>query len=576
MSARPSYISLAASWRILACIAVVACAMKDADARPLEFRTVALSGEPLGSALTDGALQAIVGTPVIDNHGNIAFIAALASQPSGASVWVESDAALRLIARTGDVAPTTGAKFSTFSDVVIADTGATAFRSNLSGTVIDDYNRESLWLYRDDSLSLITQAGKPAPNFNGDFRFFHFETPIALNSNGQLAMFARTLSKDSGTAQSSGIWATGTNNMVLAASEGMTAIEGQPDIVFLPQSFEQPFSNDPVISPAGQTVFRGFVTGPGVTESSLNGLWSYRSSAGLELLVRAGEVVTGMEGTRYLSFPGVPTINAAGDTAFLAFVGHDHEHVEDIPGGNAADLNGPEIELGLWLRRSSGELSKVFAIGDHAPGIEGVVQFADTFDPVMNAASRVAFVAAVDGEGVENANEMGLWSNATSPDGSLHLIARQGDQAPGREPGFVFGVFLEPSLNADGQTAFMASGFREVNGLITENAFGIWGQDRVGRLRLVASVGDMLEVSFGDYREIASLVFASATGGEDGKARGLNDAGQIVFRATFSDGSSGVFVSDALTVPEPPLVVLVLIAAGLFCCRQAPHRTPMP
>jgi hypothetical protein len=163
-----------------------------------------------------------------------------------------------------------------------------------------------------------------------------------------------------------------------------------------------------------------------------------------------------------------------------------------------------------------------------------------------------------------------------SLDGDLSLIARQGDQAPGREPGFVFGVFLEPSLNAAGQTAFMANGYRTADGAIADSAFGIWGQDRAGRLRLVASDGDMLEVSAGDLREVASVAFASATGGEDGKARGFNDAGQIVFRATFTDGSIGVFVSDALTVPEPPVIVFVVWAATCFWFRQTQLRIPTP
>jgi hypothetical protein len=537
----------------------------------MEFRKVALSGEPLA----DGTLHAVVGAPAINNQGHVAFTATLESVPGGSGVWVESDATVRLVATTGGVAPTTGATFSTLSDVVIADGGITAFKAHLSGPVIDDVNQDSIWLYRGNSLTLVTRAGKPAPSFTPDSRFFHFETPIALNGDGQVAVYARTLSKEGGTAQGSGLWIASANDLMLAATEGIAAIDEEPGIVFLPQSFEQPFSNDAVISPTGQTVFRGFIAGPGVTDTSLNGLWSYEPSTGLELLMRAGAEVTGREGVRFLSFPGVPTINASGETAFLAFVGHDHEHSADMLGGTAADSNHPEIELGLWLRRSSGELIEVFAIGDHAPGVEGDVHFVDSFDPVMNASGRVAFLAAVDGNGVEASNEMGLWSNSTSSDGSLDLIARQGDQAPGQEPGFVFGVFLEPSLNAGGQVAFMASGFRNLDGAFVDSAFGIWGQDRGGRLRLVASVGDLLEVGPGDYREIASLMFASATGGEDGKARGLNDAGQIVFRATFTDATSGVFVSNALITPEPPMSALFVLSAAYLLFRPETLRTSM-
>ena len=177
-----------------------------------------------------------------------------------------------------------------------------------------------------------------------------------------------------------------------------------------------------------------------------------------------------------------------------------------------------ELGLGLWLRRASGELSHIFAIGDRAPGIESEVHFVDTFNPILNASSHVAFFAVVAGDGVGAANEIGLWSNGMSSDGGLRLIARQSDEAPGNEQGFVFGTFLEPSFNAAGQTAFMAAGYRLENEVVVENAFGIWGQDRAGILRLVAQVGQNLEIGPGAEREIASLAFASNAGGEDGKA----------------------------------------------------------
>jgi hypothetical protein len=550
--------------------------IEEAEGRLVELRKVALSHEsPIGLPI-GGTFPAIVGAPAIDNQGNVSFIAALTTQSGGSGVWVESNGGLRLVASSGSVAPSTRAVFSTFSDLVIAGGGVTAFKAKLSGAVIDDHNQDSIWLDRAGNLTLVTQAGKPAPSPTGDLRFSHFETPIAVNGNGELAFFARTLEKESGNTQSSGIWTANPNEATLAANDGLPAIAGQPGIVFLPQSFEQPFANDVVVSLSGQTIFRGFLTGPGITETNLNGLWSYRPSGGLELLMRAGDAAAGIVGARFLSFPGVPTINASGDTAFIAFVERDHEHGQEVLGGAIADADAQEIKLGLWLRHASGKVSQIFAIGDQAPGIEGNVHFVDAFNPVMNAASRIAFVAAVDGEGVDGSNEVGLWSDAMTPDGRLRLIARQGDQAPGREPGFVFGVFLEPSLNAAGQTAFVASGFHSVDGSIVDSAFGIWGQDRAGQLRLVVSVGDLLEVSPGDHREIASLMFTSATGGDDGRARGLNDAGQIALRATFTDGSSGVFVSDALTVPEPSTAMLLCSGAACFWPRRRAFRSSTP
>ena len=124
-----------------------------------------------------------------------------------------------------------------------------------------------------------------------------------------------------------------------------------------------------------------------------------------------------------------------------------------------------------------------------APGIATDAHFIDTFDPVMNTKGRVAILAVVAGEGVDAAHEVGLWTNGMLPDEGLRLIARQGDEAPGSEDGFVFGTFLEPSFNAAGQATFMAAGYRLEDGIHQQHEFGIWGQDRAAVLRLVARVG---------------------------------------------------------------------------------------
>jgi hypothetical protein len=563
---RSHLLFITAIWTALSVAAVVA----SATAGPLqqhELRKVAVSGEsPVGGA-SGITLGRLADTPAIDNLGNVAF-SAMDQGSVASSIWISFGGQLRLVAQSGDAAPNTGAAFSQFSDVVIADGGIVGFKATLIGNSIDDDTRESIWLDRAGTLALVAQAGQKAPHPTADLRFSRFETSFSLNRDGHVAFFARTREKDSGTAQSSGIWVAGSNGVSLAASEGTVAITGSPEVLFLPQSFEQPFANDPVLSPSGQAICRGFLAGPGVDESNLNGLWSYTETSGLQLLQRAGDVAGGHDGRTFLSFPSVPTINAAGDTAFLAFYEAAHGHEGAVNGASAsgAHEDTAELGLGLWLRRASGELRHIFAIGDHAPGIEGEVHFVDTFNPILNAASHVAFFAVVAGEGVSTANEIGLWSNGMSSDGSLRLVVRQGGEAPGNEQGFVFGTFLEPSFNAAGQTAFMAAGYRLENEAVVENAFGIWGQDRAGTLRLVARVGQNLEIGAGDEREIASLAFASNTGGEDGKPRGLNDLGQIVFRAAFTDGSSGIFVSDALTTPEPrcgAMLLLAVICLGL-------------
>ncbi len=519
--------------------------------------------------LTDASADRFLESPVINNRGEVGFLAA---GPTGQSVWATSPAGLRRLAAGGDAAPDTGAAFSHFSDLVLPDRGGAAFKATLAGAAVRDGNRDSIWQHDGAALQLVARAGHAAPGTAADLRFTHFETPLAVSDDAQAAFFARVRDKEqSGTADGSGLWVAGAGGLTAAA--WADAASDDPAIHFLPQSFEAPFADDPVINSAGRAIFRGFIAGVGVDDANLNGLWRYDHAAGLRLLVRGGDEAVGVADARFVSFPSAPTINAAGDSAFLAFYRTGDGGHGNVPGTTPA-----APDLGLWLRRASGDLQPLVLIGDPAPDINGGAQFVDVFNPVMNAASRIVMLAAIAGPGVDDTGELGVWSSARSADGALELVARQGDQAPGCDAGFVFGTFLEPTVNAAGQAAFMASGYRLDNGAIADDGLGMWGQDRNGLLTLIARTGQSIEVAPGDQREIAALMMAAGGGGEDGRPRSLNDHGQLTFRAVFADGSSGVFLSHALTVPEPAALANLLTAAVGVCPakrrRMAALRRP--
>jgi hypothetical protein len=523
------------------------------------LRTVGLTGQLPPPSAADGFV-AFGDRPVVDSRGHVAFLAVAADDTATfSSVWIEGEQGLRLVASAGSVAADTGGQFESFADLVATDEGVVAFKALLQGAAINAGTRESLWLDEAGALSLIAQAGGRAPHPSADLRFERFETPIALNGDGQASFFSRTRDKENEAVHGSGLWIADKSGSNAAATAGGLGLSDDVQVTFSAQSFEAPFGADAVVNAKGVTLFRGFVEGAGVNDANSMGLWSYGASAGLQLLVRAGDGTPGAAGGKFVSFPSIPTINSAGDTAFLAFAS-GAQPGEDGAGIGAAE----EMSLGVYVRSAAGDVSRVLAIGDPAQGIGGDVHVIDVFDPIMNRSGEIAFLAAVGGEGVGAFNETGLWSNAMSPDGALRLVARQGDAAPGGDSEFVFGVFLEPSLNARGQTAFMASGYELAGNVIVNAAFGIWGQDRSGVLRQVVRVGQEIELAPNDVKTIAALSFTSEAGGEDGKPRGLNDSGELVFRATFADGSSGIFVSNVLAIPEPDSLVIACL--GLFAC----------
>jgi hypothetical protein len=554
------------------------------------LEVIALADAHAAGASPPAAWSQLATPPGINDRGEVVF--AGTSHATGQSgVWLHTRSGQRPIAQVGQGAPGTGATFASFSHVVLTDRQL-VFSAQLAGPPIGPGEGHSIWRVHDGALSRIAQSGQEAPSFVPENQFSNLEGSVAANGETALAFFARTRPKEGPTAQSSGLWVATAVGVRLVAEADQGALPPMADVKFLAQSFETPFADTPIVNSHGQTLFRGFLTGPGIDAANLNGIWGFDTSSGTQLLLRAGMAVPGTPHGKFLSFPGSPTINDAGDTAVLAFfasdpaatgldagealtgesmdVGHDH-----------ADGDGATPRLGLWVRRASGALEHVFSMGDHAPGIsdphgnqhDAHVTFVDTFDPVMNAAGSVALVAVVAGEGVTDLNAVGVWSNARSGAGSepgdLELIARTGDAVPGGRPGETFGVLQEPALNAAGQAVFMAWSYTP-DGDATLTRGGIWGQDRAGTLRNVAQAGDLVEVLPGDLREIASLQFHSRTGGEDGRPRGLNDLGEVALLAHFSDGSSAVLVSRALSIPEPTTAWLAW--AGMLGILRRPRR----
>jgi hypothetical protein len=76
-----------------------------------------------------------------------------------------------------------------------------------------------------------------------------------------------------------------------------------------------------------------------------------------------------------------------------------------------------------------------------------------------------------------------------------------------------------------------------------------------------------------DLRTVADggIGFTTGSGGLDGRGASFSDTGFLVYRLSFTDGSSGVFVSQLTPVPEPG-AVLGLAAAGLLAGRWVRRR----
>lgn len=102
---------------------------------------------------------------------------------------------------------------------------------------------------------------------------------------------------------------------------------------------------------------------------------------------------------------------------------------------------------------------------------------------------------------------------------------------------------------------------------------GLWATDPHGILKLIAREGDPLQVGPNDVRTISTLQFVTHSGNGDGRNSAFNDKGQIAFSAYFTDGSSGIFVSNLVAVPEPAAILSLTITV---ICNMTARRHSRP
>ncbi|MEM9753102.1 MAG: choice-of-anchor tandem repeat NxxGxxAF-containing protein [Planctomycetota bacterium] len=526
------------------------------------FRTVALSGTP-APGMPEGVTFFRFENPAINNAGQVAFDGSLDGPdvtvftPRIEGIWSEGAGAIgspALIARTGSQAPgrPDGVNFTDFGYPVINAAGQTAFRGFLSagGLSLDG---DGVWSEGAGSIgraALVAGAGDQAPGAAPGVVFTAFDNPV-LNAAGQTAF--RGVVDGPGIIplfNNEGVWseAAGAIGNPTLINPGGTPAPGAPEGVnFI-------FSTPPSINAAGETAFTAALGGDGVTRLNNIGVWSETTGSigSPALAARKGDFAPGTTGfARFDNFSS-PALNDAGQITFFAL------------------LDGPDIETtndsGLWSEAagSLGNPALIAREGDPAPGTADGVNYWRLSGFVLNAAGETAFKSQLIGPGVDTTNDSGVWSEAAGSIGSPALVARAGTQAPGTPDGVNFLVFSTPSLNAAGQIAF--EGILTGTEVDDDNDRGIWASEPNGELTLVVRNGDQFDVSdtaVPDLRTIASANLVAASGNQGGQPSLFNDAGELVFRARFTDGSEGIFVA---TIPEPAAALaaamLGLLAAG--------------
>ena len=422
-----------------------------------------------------------------------------------------------------------GTLLSTFLDPTLNNQGETAFAGFVSNTggggIISNVGGTS---------SLVTALGDVAPIAGGGV-FVGFSFEPTLDNQGDSAFLSISLT---------GTGVDGTNSAAIFSDVGGTlslvarAGDAAP-VVGAAVSFG--FPGNPNLNGQGDIAFASVLTGTGVDGTNDTAIFSDVGGA-LSLVVREGDAVpdagTGVSlGSLGSFFP--PSLNDQGEIAFGAL----------LTGTGVTNANNGSI----FISDVGGALSLVAREGDAAPGAGDGVLFGELNDesPSLNDQGEIAFTAVLAGNDVTNANNSAIFGDVG---GTLSLVAREGDAAPGAGEGVLFGSLREPTLNNQGDIAFGA--LLTGTGVTNANNSGIFLESD-GMLSLLVREGDIIDLGDGDLATIISLSFGN---------NGFNDLGQIVFSANTSNGS-GLFLAspDGIVVSPVPLpAALPLMASGLL------------
>lgn len=491
----------------------------------LSFEWVALSDFDL--AQTGGLINTY-----LNDSGVVAFIGSTdpLNPDIREAVWVGTPGNLTLAARAGDPVPGgTAQSFREFTATFLNETGGLAVQAYTSDGQL--YG-SGIWAGPVGNLGLVAMDGDPAPGTAG--RTFGSFLIGAFDDLGTVSFYSQTFLTDDPLAYETGIW-TGTQDLLEPVVVTGDPASGPGGFAF--GSVLGPLSNN-----ADSMAFFGQTSDASRLYPS--GLWT-AGPAGLSLTALQGNEAPGTGGRTFREFGGPatetqivgepfaygifgPVLTAAGDVAFGAYL------------ENLIDPNIWRGDHGIWVRDTAG-LRLIALAGDAAPGTASAA-FLEFNHINFNAQGLMAFDASLNVTDPDR--DHGIW---LGPPDALGLVVREGDPAPGAA-GETFGsLIMGPELNDSGKIVFNAR-------LRESNSDGVWA-GTPGNLALILREGESVETKPGDYRTIQSIAFFNGGAYAFTEGRRFNNAGQLVFLVTFTDGSKGLLLASPVAgaTNQPPL-----------------------
>jgi len=413
---------------------------------------------------------------------------------------------IRTVAISGQHAVGTpiGVEYANFGSPLISESGHIAFVSFLSGPNVDDQNRTGIWV--EDSagqLRNIARTGDQAPKLEeGAVLETIFNRKLQLDDMGRVSFVVQLVRQGPiDFLNETAIYSEGKGQgLEVLAREGNAAPGTNLEFEALTTG------TTPFLGPSGVAAFAGELRPHSTTDI---GIWSDQSGT-LELVVREGEQVPGLP-------PGVTlrsiaqstpiSINPEGNLAFIGSL------------CTCSDLATPGSAVLVQDRPNGFRL--VTASGEQAPGLDNGVlfrsftSFGNDESIGFNNSGEIAFFSDLTGTGVSDSNESSLWSEGG---GELHLVAREGNQAPDVEDGLVFarfgaGLTGNVALNDHGEVVFTAP-LRFGDDPTAFDVTAVWSENPDLGLRAIAVEGDAAPGT-----EPGTVFGGSLVGGIDSQGR---------------------------------------------------------
>lgn len=422
--------------------------------------------------------------------------------------------ALTKIALSGETAPESG---GTFEPIFVS------VSLNETGDVVfpaqlavDESFSVGIFAHRGTGLEAVALRGDPAPDSGGGtYSYVGGVSPV--NDAGEVSFMAFVM--DGTTNRGLFLDSEGIHIKVLMAGEAAPAPAGG---TYAPSTSDL----DPHgLANSGAVAFL----------SSLSG---GSAASGIFVGTGAGETSVVLEGDATPAGGNYDTFRYPG--------GSRSGHVLFV-----ADIAGGPPDVGIFRYQGAAGSSIAFS-GGTAPGTdEGT--FTDFYYPAANASGDVVFLASVDGS-------VPLAGIFVDLDGDLRPVAIENDPAPQSSGGTITSVPAPPAVASSGDVVFPA--------VISGGSVG------AAVYRYAAASQSLSPVVFaGDaapQTDGASFVSFGAVA--------ANDAGQVAFQATLSDGRLGIFLAGPAAVPSVGTsglagLALFIGGVGLFVLGGRSTRT---